>query len=125
MNSNQFQPPAVKESAQSAIKDVAFTHVYRPPIIAKKESTTLVNFVQDCLSKDESTSLVNFVRDSDQSIDVYIINGVPMLRLNRHDDELQAKINLATHSAELESIARNLIDAAHYLRQQASQKVPA
>ena len=102
MNSNPIQPTAGTESAQSAIKDVAFTHIYRPPITEINNPSAIVNFEGWC----------------SQPIYAYVNNDVATLSASSYSSNCLADLRLFSNADELETIARNLLDAGHYLRQQ-------
>lgn len=106
---NQNQPPAGTESASIPTKTIAqFTHIYRDPI-------TPFN----------APHLRRFCEPSLNSIGLGVVAPVGLnasiVELQIHDGSTIVNVSMQLDADSLETAARHFLDAAHHLRQQASQ----
>ena len=102
-NPEPNQPYAGTAIAQSDTETVApFIHTPRPPTSTSHGETPLVNFQANPCTP----------------VYAYIIQGQPKICMKIFAGLSSADITTDTNADALESMARNLLDAAHYLRQQ-------
>lgn len=109
IDSEQNQPPAGTEPASSATKTIAqFTHIYRDPI-------TPFN----------APHLRRFCEPSLNLIGLGVVAPVGLnaaiVELQIHDGSTIVNASMQLDADNLETAARHFLDAAHHLRQQASQ----
>lgn len=107
---NQKQPIARAESAQSAIESVAqFTHILRQPSRPKKHPNQ-AQFCEREFGKNHSSVTV-----FDGDLQATVTTDIGSCTSARATSSISLTIE------ELEHMACAYLDAAHYLRQQASQ----